>query len=129
MPKATPPSESCTNFSTPSPTEYVPRSTAVSAIENATRPMPSLTRLSASRIVRSFAGADVEPMIDVALTGSVGPSTAPSTKAPPAPIAATAAQTAAPTAKSVAAVRPNARSRIESQFSRTSRGAVRNAAE
>src|SRR5581483_6632285 len=98
------------------------------AIENATSATPSFTRLSASRTVRSRSGAEVEPITDVALTGSVGPTTAPRTNEAPAPSAATAAHATKPTAKSVAAVRPKASRTIEPQFWRTSRGAVWKAA-
>ena len=53
---------SSTNARPRAPTEKWPVFAAVSAIENATRPTPSLTRLSASRIVRSRSGAEVRPI-------------------------------------------------------------------
>ena len=112
----------------PSPTEKLPCVAAVTATENATSPMPSLTRLSPSRIVRSRSGAELVLITVDALTGSVGASTAPSTNAVAPLSAPTSHHAIPPTANSVTAVRPNASPRIERQLARASRGAVRNAA-
>ena len=56
----------------PSVTEKLPRVAAVHRDREGDEPMPSFTRLSLSRIVRSRDGAAGLPITVVALTGSVG---------------------------------------------------------
>jgi hypothetical protein len=112
------------NSTMPSPAEKCPWVAAVTVIETATRPMPSLTRLSLSRIARSRTGASLRPITVVALTGSVGASTAPRTNADAPLSAATSPQAMPPTAKIVVAVRPNARNRISRQLASTSNGGI-----
>ena len=80
-PTAMPPSTIPANSSVAEPSAKLAAPTAPSATWSALSPVPSLTRLSPSRIALTRSGAPSPRMIEVAATGSVGPSAAPSTKA------------------------------------------------
>ena len=125
-PTAMPPSTTPTNSSVAEPSAKLAAPTTPIATCSALRPVPSLTRLSPSRIALTRSGAPSPRMIEVAATGSVGPSAAPSTKAishgsPATKWAATA------TATVVASTRPTARKTTGRATNRMSSEAKRNA--
>jgi hypothetical protein len=77
---ATPPAALTTKSTATSPAVTVVPIAAI-ASEYAVRPVPSLTSDSPSRIVRIRVGAPSRAITAAAATGSVGPTTAPSTNA------------------------------------------------
>ena len=98
-PTAIPPPTLTTKSPVVCHSEKEPVRTAATATRYATRPVPSLTRLSPSTMVTSFRGTPRRRAIDVAASGSVGDTIAPSTNAAPqeSPSTSSCATTATPT--------------------------------
>ena len=126
-PMAIPPAPISTNFRPPDHTVTPAAPTAPSAILYAVSAVASLTSDSPSRIVPIRAGPPSRRMIDVAATGSVGPSTAPRTIAGAHAIPTTQWATAA-TATTVRSTSPIASSPTGTALSRSSYAEVENAA-
>ena len=124
-PTAAPPNATSRNSPAAGATANVPP-TAATAIRSAVSAVPSLTRLSPSRIAASRSGAPAERMTDVVATGSVGASAAPTTKPAAHGTPAATCSTAA-IAAMVASTSPTARKPIARRFERTSSAAKRNA--
>ena len=109
-------------------TENAPLTTAATATLKATRPVPSLTRLSPLTTVPTRSGTPNLPKIASDATGSVGARMAPSTKAAAhgRPIRACAITATAPI---VASTSPTASSTIGLSWARRSSGEEEKAAE
>jgi hypothetical protein len=101
---------------------------AVRARPNRVRATTSLTRLSPSRIVTRRRRVPRRCMMEVAATGSVGETAAPSASATGQPSCGTVRCTATMTARAVTQVRPKAITEVGTASSLVSRGAVRKAA-
>src|SRR3954453_18441619 len=125
-PIAIPPAATTANFHATWPADNVVPAAAMASF-HAVRAVPSLTSASPSRIVSIRAGAPSLPMTAPAETGSVGPSTAPRTKAAAHGRPTTQWPTAA-TATTVTSTRPTARRPIGAAFARNSYAEAWNAA-
>jgi hypothetical protein len=111
-----------------SSSEKVPVTTTDTATRYKTSAVPSLMRLSPSRIVTIRRGAPRRPAIAVAATGSVGETIAPRTNAAPHGMStATCATTA--TVAVVSSTRPMDRDAIGLRLALRSRGEEKKAAE
>jgi hypothetical protein len=127
-PIATPPILLSAKSSPASKIEKLPATAAATAVRYNTSAMPSLMRLSPSRIVAIRRGTPRRLAIAVAATGSVGETMTPKTKAaghesPMAACATTATVTA------VSGTRPMPKSAIGLTFTLNSRGEKKKAAE
>ncbi len=110
-PVRTPPSEIQTNSAIAPPAESPPAAKPAMASLYAASAVPSLTSASPSMIVATRSGTPRRRITEVAATGSVGPTTAPSTNAAAQDMPATSWATTA-TATIVATTSPTARSVI-----------------
>ena len=95
-----------------SPPETVPAAAAASATRSRVRPVPSLTRLSPSRIVTTRRGMATRRASAATATASVGARMAPSAKASDRGRPGTIAVATAPTATDVSSTSPTANAKI-----------------